>query len=169
MSVNERFNLFWLTRALSIACQYDLEHYYYDTIHRNLFSIVHLSSEYIVLDKYNSRCDELTTSDIIVRLTVMDEGLNSIIEIPRLSVKDKKEIQFQFLSLLSDKVHHAECLLAVSEQADEDGFILDNLLQRRPTLVEIAAHWETLKLRLSFGYMNMLSKTLNEFNFLYNF
>ena len=168
MSVNERFNLFWITRALTIACQYDLERYYYDTIYHNLFSIIKLPSECVVMDKYNLRCDTTTEADISVRMAVLSNGSSSIIEIPRLTVKDKKEIQFQFLSLLSDKLHHGECILAVSEQADEDGFVLDTMLNRRNTLAAIASHWEMLKLQLSFGYMNMLSQALGQMNYLSN-
>ena len=168
MSVNERFNLFWITRALTIACQYDLERYYYDTVHHNLFSIIKLPSECVVMDKYNLRYDTTTEADISIRMTVLSNSSSSIIEIPRLSVKDKKEIQFQFLSLLSDKLHHGECLLAVSEQADEDGFVLDNMLHRRNTLADMTSHWETLKLQLSFGYMNRLSQALGQVNYLSN-
>src|SRR6202012_4434703 len=117
MSVNERFDLFWITRALTISCQYDLERYYYDTVYHNLFSVVKLPSEFVVLDKYNLRYSSTVEADITVRMTITPDNYSSIIEIPRLSVRDKKEIQFQFLSLLSDKVHHRECILAVSEQA----------------------------------------------------
>lgn len=168
MSVNERFNLFWITRALTIACQYDLERYYYDTIHHNLFSIIKLPSESVVMDKYNLRYDTTTEADITVRMAVLASGGSSIIEIPRLSVKDKKEMQFQFLSLLSDKLHHGECVLAVSEQADEDGFVLDTMLNRRNTLADIASHWEMLKLQLSLGYMSGLSQALGQVNYMHN-
>lgn len=170
MSVNDRFNLFWVTRALTISCQYDLERYYYDTIYHNLFSIIKLPSECIVLDKYNLRYDTITEADITVRMTPTDDShsFSSIIEIPRLSVRDKKEIQFQFLSLLSDKMHYGECILAVSDQADEDGFVLDNILNKRTTFSEIQSYWEMLKLQLSFGYMNKLSQKLGETGYLSN-
>jgi hypothetical protein len=120
------------------------------------------------MDKYNSRYDTTSEADITVRMNFVASGKSSIIEIPRLSVKDKKEIQFQFLSLLSDKLHHGECILAVSEQADEDGFVLDGMLNRRNVLTHIASHWEMLKLQLSFGYMSQLSQALGQLNYLSN-
>jgi len=168
MSVNERFNLFWITRALTISCQYDLERYYYDTIYHNLFSIIQLPSERVVMNKYNSRYDTITEADITIRMRLPADDRSSIIEIPRLTVRDKKEIQFQFLSMLSDKLHYGECVLAVSEQADEDGFVLDTMLNRRNAPADIAPHWETLKLQLSFGYMNGLSQALGKINYLDN-
>lgn len=165
MSVSERFNLFWIARALTISCQYEQERYYYDTIQHNLFSIIKLPSESIVLDKYNSRYDTATEADITVRMTLPVDHYCSIIEIPRLSVTDKKEIQFGFLSLMEDKLHHDKCILAVSEQADEDGFVLDTLFHRRHTLTP---YWETLKLQLSFGFMNKLNQNLARINYLNN-
>lgn len=165
MSVSERFNLFWIARALTISCQYELERYYYDTIHHNLFSIIKLPSESVVLDKYNSRYDITTEADIAIRMALLGDHPGSIIEIPRLSVTDKKEIQFGFLSLLTDKLHHGKCILAVSEQTDEDGFVLDNMLNKRHALTP---HWETLKLQLSFGYMSRLNQRLTGMDYLSN-
>ncbi len=168
MSVNDRFNLFWISRALTISCQYNLERYYYDTVYHNLFSVIQLPTESIVLDKYNLRYDNSFEANIAVRMALLAGSHSSIIEIPRLSVRDKKEIQFQFLSLLSDKLHHGECILAVSEQADEDGFVLDTVLNRRIVLADIASHWEMLKLQLSYGYMHRLGQTLGDVNYLNN-
>jgi hypothetical protein len=165
MSVNERFNLFWITRALTISCQFDQERYYYDTIHHNLFSIIKLQSESIVLDRYNLRYDNITEADISVRMALSVGHHSSIIEIPRLSVNDKKEIQFGFLSLSADKLHYGKCILAVSEQTDEDGFVLDALFHRRHTLTP---HWEALKLQLSFGYMSRLNQNLAQAGYLHN-
>lgn len=165
MSVNERFNLFWIARALTISCQYDMERYYYDTMHHNLFSIIKLPSEPVILNKYNLRYDSTTEADITVRMSLSGDHHSSIIEIPRLSVKDKKEIQFGFLSLSADKLTYGKCILAVSEQTDEDGFVLDTLFHRRHTLTP---HWEALKLQLSLGYMSRLNQNLAQTGYLHN-
>jgi hypothetical protein len=171
MSINERFNLFWITRAMAVSHQYDYERYYYDSSRHSLFSIIKLPvlpRELIILDKYNLRYDVKTEADLAVRLELLADEDSTIIEIPRLSVHDKKEIQQQFLSILSDKIHHRECLLAVNEQMDEDGFVLDSLLNRRSSLTGFIPYWETLKLQLSFAYMSLLTRGISDEAYLEN-
>lgn len=171
MSINDRFNLFWLTRAMTVSHWYDLEHYYYDSRQHNLFSIITLPvqpSRAIILNKFSYRCDIKVANDIALRLEILANADNTIIEIPRLSVKDKKEIQFHFLSHLENKLNHEQCLLAISEQPDEDGFVLDELLNKQNDFYNIAPCWEDLKRQLSLAFMGMLNHNANRAVYLNN-
>jgi hypothetical protein len=171
MSINDRFNLFWITRAMTVSYHYDLEHYYYDLEQHNLFSVITLPmhpSKTLVLNKFSFMCDIQTAADIALRLKILANAGKTIIEIPRLSVKDKKEIQFQFLALLYDKLHHEECLLAVTEQPDEDGFVLADLLNRHNAPYDILEYWEELKLQLSLTFVGTLNQNVRQNSYLNN-
>ena len=148
---------------MAVSHWYDLEHYYYDSKQQNLFSIITLPvqpSRIIILNKFNFMCDIKVADDIALRLEILANADHTIVEIPRLSAKDKKEIQFHFLSRQENKLNHEQCLLAVSEQPDEDGFVLDDLLNRQNTFYNIIPYWEELKLQLSLAFMGMLTNSV---------
>jgi hypothetical protein len=158
-TVNEYFNLCWLLRAFSAPCNYWLEQYYYDCKRKELFSVLHLpdySPMIMILDKFSLRYPVEIESDMAVRLELIAYKKMKIIEIPRMGIAEKIGVQMQFLSILSDELHHLEYIQGVIQQNETHGFILDNLLKQNESSATILPYWEHVKLQLAEDHIRKL-------------
>jgi len=160
MTVNERFNLYWLLRAITAPCGYRLEQYYYDLKLKKLFSVLHLtdySPAILILDKFSLRYPLDVESDLAVRLELVSYKRMKIIEIPRMDIAEKIGTQMQFLSILGDDQYQQEYIQAVIQQSETHGFVLDNLLKKHDSSAAIAPYWEHVKLQIAGMYVNKLT------------
>jgi hypothetical protein len=159
MTVNERFNLYWLLRAITAPCSYCLEQYYYDLKRKELFSVLHLadySSMILILDKFSLRYPLDIEGDLAVRLELIAYRRMKIVEIPRMDITEKIDVQVHFLSILSDRLHQQEYMRAVIQQNETHGFVLDNLLKKYSSSAPIRPYWEYTKLQLAANHIRKL-------------
>ena len=159
MTVNERFNLYWLLRAITAPCNYCLEQYYYDLKRKELFSVLHLtdySPAILILDKFSLRYPLDIESDLAVRLELITYKRMKIVEIPRMDITEKIDTQIQFLSILGDQLHQQEYIQAVIQQSETHGFVLDNLLKKYDSSAPIKPYWEYIKLQIAASRINKL-------------
>ena len=159
MTVNERFNLYWLLRAITAPCSYCLERYYYDLKRKELFSVLHLtdySPAILILDKFSFRYPLDIEGDLAVRLELVAYRRMKIVEIPRMDITEKIDIQIQFLSMLGDKLHQQEYIKAVIHQNETHGFVLDNLLKKYDSSAPIRSYWEHIKLQVASTHIKKL-------------
>jgi hypothetical protein len=159
MKVNERFNLYWMLRAITAPCSYCLEKYYYDLKRKELFSVLHLadySPAVLILDKFSFRYPLDIEGDIAVRLELIAYRRMKIVEIPRMDISEKIGIQIQFLSILGDQLHQQEYTQAVIQQSETHGFVLDNLLKKYDSSAPLRSYWEHIKLQIAASHINKL-------------
>jgi len=131
MTESERYNLLWLVNAMTLPINYDQERYYYDGFRKEFFYIiksVDIQFGYGILNIFDCHYSKEIGSDISVRLELINDESSEIVEIPRINVVEKIDIQLQFLSKLPGTFHHNELIRAVEQQRDVNKFVLDSAL-----------------------------------------
>jgi hypothetical protein len=101
MSESEQYNLLWLLSALTLPVNYDQERYYCDGERKDVFYIIKsqdIPFGFGILNKFDHHYSKEIESDVAVRLELINDESSEIIEIPRINVTEKIDIQLNFLS-----------------------------------------------------------------------
>jgi len=73
-----------------------------------------------------------------------------------MSIAEKIGVQMQFLSVLSDKLHHLEFIQGVIQQNEAHGFMLDALLNQYQSSATIVPYWDHVKLQITAEHIRKL-------------
>ena len=156
MNSVERYNLLWLANAMTLPSNYVGERYYYDSSRNDLFYLANSPESphhKVILNKLDLQYAKEIEADIAVRLEMIDDESNTIVEIPRLNTVDKVDIQLQFLSRMPGTFHHNELIKAIEQQKDDYKFVLDTVLIENDNTVALAIYWDNFKLQVVFNYI----------------
>lgn len=142
---------------MTLSVSYDQERYYYDALRRDFFYIiksVDIPSGYGILNKFDHHYSKEIENDISVRLELINDESSEIVEVPRINVVEKVDIQLEFLSKLPDTFHHNELIRAVEQQKDDYKFVLDTALIENDNSAPMIQYWDDYKLEVVFSYIN---------------
>jgi hypothetical protein len=138
----ERFNLFWLCHAMTAPVIAE-ESYYFDGQTKKFFT----ARPDGLYDMIDLPLTSPLAETIKERLTDIDSEASEIVEIPRLNVQDKVAVQLLFLSKFPGVIHEEKLTLAVEQQVDAYGFVLDVVLDENDVLSPMAPYWDDFKLK----------------------
>jgi len=159
MTEAEQYNLLWLANAMTLPIYHTAERYYYDGVRQDL---LHTTTSdnlpyTVILNLFDLRYSEDIESDLQVRLLLIQDEDSEIIEIPRINVAEKIEIQLQFLSRMPGTYWHNELINAVEQQQDDFKFVLDTVLIENDNSVAMGKYWEDYKLNIIYTYIEAFS------------
>jgi hypothetical protein len=138
----ERFNLFWLCRAMTAPVK-SKESYYYDARTKRFF-VSKLAGLFDMIDLSMTAPE---AEALLKRIADIGSEASEIVEIPRLNLQDKVAVQLLFLSKFPGVIHEEALRLAAEKQQDTGGFVLDTVLGREDVLGPMAPYWEDFKLK----------------------
>jgi hypothetical protein len=156
---DERLTLLWLAMAVTMP-QHACERFYYDSRSKLCFSNSTTVGGLKLVDKANMPLPVEIGSDIAVRLEWVSDQSSEIIEIPRLNVADKVDIQLHFLSNFDGVMHIQELIKAVENQKDDYKMVLDTILIENSTTAPMAYYWDDFKLSHVVTYIEMFTKAI---------
>jgi hypothetical protein len=136
----ERFNLYWLCHAMTAPVKSE-DLYYYDAQTKKFFA----SRSAVILDMIELPVIE--PAALLERLADIHSEASEIVEIPRLNIPDKVSVQLLFLSNFPGVIHEEALRLAVENQPDKNGFMLDVVLGENVVLAPMVPYWEDFKLK----------------------
>jgi len=145
----ERFNLFWLSHAMTAPAVTE-ELYYFDGVNKKFFSAkpsLPDPGKTELFDMVDLPIIANLSAELLKRLADLDSEHSEIAEIPRLNVQDKIAVQLLFLSKFPGIVHEEAVRLAAEKQGDVYGFVLDELLNQGDVLAPMEPYWENFKLK----------------------
>lgn len=131
----------------SVSCE---EHYYYDGDSKKFFYTMQASidtDDRLLLSMIDLPITGSERTELLRRIEHIDSNCSEIVEIPRLNVQDKVGVQLLFLSKFSGIHHEEELRLAVEQQKDNYGFVLDIITTKYDVLAPMEPYWEDFKLK----------------------
>lgn len=158
MSETERYNLLWLLNAMTLPVNYDQERYYYDGQRKDFFYTIKskdIPFGFGILNKFDHHYSKEIESDLAVRLELINDESSEIIEIPRINVAEKIDIQLQFLSRMPGTYWHNELIQAVENQQDDYKFVLDTVLIENDNSAAMSKYWDDYKLQTIISYLSV--------------
>jgi hypothetical protein len=160
MNDSQNANIAWVAMALT-APEYANERYYYDEL-TELFFYKRITgfnnfSLYSFLDFPLSAAESADVSKRLQRIGDTDCG---IVEIPRLSVLEKIEIQLDFLSQFYRVYQLNELIAAVEDQRDDYRMVLDNVLLQHANAATMTPLWNDFKLKVVFRFIKHFTSAI---------
>ncbi len=138
----EQFNLFWLCYAMTAPVAAE-ERYYFDGLTKLLFE----DKQQALFDMVGLPLSDPIAEDLKNRMDAIDAEASQLVEIPRLNVQDKIEVQLLFLSKFPNIIYEEELRLSSEQQQDAYGFVLDTLDKRNADLAPMLPYWDDFKLK----------------------
>lgn len=156
----QRVNILRIALAMT-APQNTTERYYYDSVTELFFYSKQIGDNEVALyTLLDFPLSEREYGDVSVRLDQVHDNDCEIVEIPRLNVFEKIEIQLDFLSQFY-RVYHLEGLItAVEEQPDEYRMVLDSALIKDINCAPMAPYWDEFKHRTVFNYIKQFTNSV---------
>ncbi len=154
-------NLYWLANAMTRPLSHFNERYFYDVIRKDFFYVLGVSGNINglkIFDAYDMPYPRDTESDIAVRLELSQDDNDNIIEIPRLDVFKKIDIQMRFLYTISESTFYNDLKALVEQQTDDFMFVMDKVLVQKVDIYPILNLWEDYKLKFIFNFVNLFAK-----------
>ncbi|WP_423149329.1 hypothetical protein [Rubrolithibacter danxiaensis] len=147
--MSQEKNTEWLTMAMTKPFNYINERFFYDKINEEFFSTTLLDSV-LINDELQGTFETSYTKEEIEKLTVklklLEKVNTSILEIPRLTVAERREIQIQYADSLDTL--NADYLKRIIEQQDgKTEFIIDEVFKANPGFNALAVNWEDYKMQ----------------------
>ncbi|MDN5285693.1 MAG: hypothetical protein JWR38_1967 [Mucilaginibacter sp.] len=156
MTEAEQYNLLWLANAMTLPISHTDEHYYYDDSRKELFYTIKAKGNSFgigILNKFDLQYSKEIESDLAVRLELIGNESSEIVEVPRINVAEKIDIQLEFLSKLPGTFHHNELIRAVEHQRDDYKFVLDSALIENDNSAPMAIYWDDYKLQIIYTFI----------------
>jgi hypothetical protein len=94
-------------------------------------------------------------------LELINDESSEIVEIPRINVTEKIDIQLNLLSRMPGTYWHNELIQAVENQKDDHKFVLDTVLIENNNSAAIASYWDEFKLQTVTNYILAFRKVTN--------
>jgi hypothetical protein len=157
MTDTQRHNLIWLASAMTHPTNYTRRQHYYDEVHRLFFTRVVIDyngAKFEIRDSFNQPLKENVSSDLLVRLELINDDSSEIVEIPKLNVEDKIAIQTLFLKHFEGVFYYNEIQEAINRQQDDHKFVLDTVLIENDNAAPMAPYWDDYKLRTVMEYIS---------------
>lgn len=148
MTAIEYFNLNWLTRACT-APRKPGRRFYYDAVAAAFIS-AEQAAVGLPITFYNMVDISIgggQEAELRLRWDLDDEDRSGLIELPRFKEQEKKSIQWNFLRPYDGHQYAYEYNKAVEYQTDEDGFVLDEVMQDADSDPMVSL-WEQYKLKV---------------------
>jgi hypothetical protein len=149
------------TAMAMTAPEYANERYYYDSVTELFFYAKQIGDNEVALySLLDFPLSERQYGDISIRFEQVDDYDFEIVEIPRLNVSEKIEIQLDFLSQFYRVYHLEELISAVENQQDDYRMVLDTALIKNSYCAPMAAYWDEFKLKTMFDYIKHFTNSI---------
>ncbi len=155
------YKLLWLLNAMTLPIAHTDERYYYDGQRQEFFFTIKVKESpnaLVILNIYDLQYSLEIESDIAVRLERINDESSEIVEIPKLNVDDKVDIQLQFLSKIEGTYCHNDLLKAVYDQ--QDACALDEIPLRNANLEPMETYWDYYKLKTVLQYLTRFTESI---------
>ncbi len=159
----EKFHVMWVARAMAVPVK-SLNRYYYDGMTGKFFYSRRVKADAEVVELLDSIGMYLMGDeyhDLLNRLLSIEHPSSEILEIPRLTVQQKIELQTIFLGSLKSPQHYYLYIENVKEQNDSNGFILDSLLKENDVMNSLFTTWNSFKELTIYKYINEYSEAVD--------
>lgn len=150
MNRQEEHNRAWLIHAMlepimsvERSCYYDRKHDHFFSLSPMHFLMFEDAADALEANYYKS--EEVMLKDKLARLRVGDQ---SIIPIPRLSVKARKAMQVRFVAQFRGMYYYEEMLEVIRKQDESTAIVLEPLLNGHIGLVPMQGLWRECRNRL---------------------
>lgn len=149
----------WLMTAVSVPQTHYAERYYYDAQENELFSIS--ESDLILLKVSDNTYEPLSNKSIdslsekISRIT----SKSGIIEIPRLSLEQRRAIQTDFIYNIENFNFFDDFLTAINNQDQSHSFVIDHLFISNKKAYNFIDYWAEFKTQQLAYFINDLEDT----------
>lgn len=156
----QKANILPIAMAMT-APEHAIERYYYDSVTELFFYTKHIGdNEFALYSLLDFPLSEREYGDVSVRLEQVDDYDFEIVEIPRLNVSEKIEIQLDFLSQFY-RVYPIERLITeVENQLDDYRMVLDTALIKDGNYAPMAPGWDEFKLKTMFNYIKHFTNSI---------
>lgn len=165
MTSTEKICLSWLSHAMTDSPDSNIS-YYYDLKYRSFFYIKTPLYDTGGIEFYDVKGEKIYDEEKYIDLFIRLSGLSDeLIEITRLNVAQKRDIQWQFLSRFCGHRYHFKYFIEVIDQREQESFVLDKLMKHENN--KLYQLWEKFKLEVIRIYANSFAgKKGFELNFL---
>ncbi len=146
---------------MTLPVGYAEQHYYFDGRSNNLFAFVNLdeNDRMTYVDRFYQELDAAAPNELAQRLAYKESALSKVVEIPRLTVQEKINLQLAFIAKLPGS-NYSNLITTISKQPNDSSFVLDFVIDEEQ-FVLAAKHWDEYKLETISSYFDKLCGQLN--------
>lgn len=136
----------WLTVASIMPPNYQNESFYYDAQHKEFFILTMF--DYLLIgdnDGFEFQYTEEEANRLIDKISRIDNHDSSLIEIPRLNLEQRKDLQMRFVDTLNSHDLQLKLFDVVNSQTAKQQLALDEILNSELHDTQLVDEWGTFK------------------------
>ena len=153
---SDNYSLLWLENAMTLPIGNNDQHYYFDGRSNNLFALVNIDENDTMayVDRFYQELDADTANELAQRLAYKESKLSKVIEIPRLTIAEKINLQLAFIARLQGSYNYSTLITAVKQQPNDSSFVLDYVIEDTHNAAVITKNWDEYKLETISNYID---------------